>query len=506
MKNYILILISLFTFTFFTSCDRFDEFNTNPNATTKVTSAMLSTGMLLNMTKQDGSKAFITNQLVSKHLAWAELTESAQYNKFERSGFWVYSSLVNINKMVEYASTSGNSAYEALGLFIKAYNLFYLSIGLGDIPYSESLNGESGNVLPKYDSQKEVMMQILSDLEKSELLFSQAKDFDGDPILMGNVVKWRRTVNAFRLKVLINLSKKETDTDLNIKNKFAQIVAAGNLMQTNDDNFQLVYSDKAGQIYPFNTVNSKFPVYGVVSGTIVDTMKVYGDYRLFYYASPAKAQVDQGISADDFNAYLGVNPADVFSDLKTLYTQGKYCAYNPRYTQYAPGEPVVRIGYAEQCFNIAEAIVRGWLTGNAEDYYNQGVKAAMEFVAAWTPDLPIYNHGRKITDEYIASYLSGPKVKFASTADKQMKQILQQKYLMRFMQYPWDAYYEYRRTGYPTLPINPNTNLNEQIDRMPVRWMYPQSEYDVNTDNLNAALQSQYGGKDQTNDLMWIMK
>ena len=219
-----------------------------------------------------------------------------------------------------------------------------------------------------------------------------------------------------------------------------------------------------------------------------------------------KLKVDLGIPADDFNAYLGVNPSDEFASLKALYTQGKYCAYNLRYTQYAPGEPVIRIGYAEQCFNIAEAIVLGWLTGNAEDYYNKGVRAAMEFVATWTPDQAIYNHGRKITDEYITSYLSGPKVKFASTADKQMKQILQQKYLMSFMQYPWDAYYDYRRTGYPTLPNNPNTSMNELTDRMPVRWMYPQSEYDVNKDNLNAALQSQYAGKDQTNDLMWILK
>ena len=134
------------------------------------------------------------------------------------------------------------------------------------------------------------MKQILADLEKSELLFSQSKDFEGDPIHEGNIEKWEKTVNAFRLKVLINLSKKETDSELNIKNKFAQIVTAGNLMQTNADNFQLVYADKSGQIYPFNTVNSKFAGYGVVSGTVVDTMKVYGDYRLFYYASPAKTQ------------------------------------------------------------------------------------------------------------------------------------------------------------------------------------------------------------------------
>lgn len=496
----------LVSIAFLGSCNKFDEINTNPNATTKVTPAMLATGMLLNMTKQSTGTAFEYNQFVSKQVIWAELIEAYQYNRFDRTDFGVYTSLENINKMVEYASTSGNSAYEALGLFIKAYNLFYLSISVGDIPYSDALRGESGNATPKYDSQKEVMKQVLADLEKSDLLFSQAKNFDGDPILKGDVGKWRKTVNAFRLKVLINLSIKESDADLSVKSKFAQIVTANTLMQTNADNFQLVYGDKSGQLYPFNTVNNKGTAYGVVSGTLIDTLKAYNDYRLFYYASPAKYQTNLGISGNDFNAYMGINPSDVFSSLKGLWNAGKYCAFNPRYTQYAPGEPVVRIGYAEQCFNIAEAIVRGWVTGNAEDYYNKGVRAAMEFVATYTPDQVIYNQGREITNAYIVNYLAGPRVKFATNQATQLKQILQQKYLMCYMQYPWDSYYDYRRTGYPNLPINPNTNLNDMTDRIPARWMYPQSEYDHNKVNLNAALQSQFAGNDKNNDLMWILK
>jgi hypothetical protein len=36
------------------------------------------------------------------------------------------------------------------------------------------------------------------------------------------------------------------------------------------------------------------------------------------------------------------------------------------------GEPCIQIGYAELCFNISEAITRGWASGNAEDYYIKG--------------------------------------------------------------------------------------------------------------------------------------
>lgn len=82
------------------------------------------------------------------------------------------------------------------------------------------------------------MLSILNDLDKAYESFSLAKNFVGDPILKGNVSKWKKTVTAFRLKVLINLSKKEADPDLKVKERFAQLVQSGTLMESNDDNFQ----------------------------------------------------------------------------------------------------------------------------------------------------------------------------------------------------------------------------------------------------------------------------
>ena len=74
------------------------------------------------------------------------------------------------------------------------------------------------------------------------------------------------------------------------------------------------------------------------------------------------------------------------------------------------------------------------------------------------------------------------------------------------MQYPMDAYYEYRRTGYPVLLINPNTNRNTDKNKIPVRWMYSTWEYDYNKENVEEAVQRQYEGIDDYNKLMWILK
>ena len=121
-------------------------------------------------------------------------------------------------------------------------------------------------------------------------------------------------------------------------------------------------------------------------------------------------------------------------------------------------------------------------------------------------DENIYHHGHPITDEYIVSFLELPAIQLTGNKEADLKQILTQKYLTSYMQYAYDIYYDYRRTGLPQLPINPETNRNEVKDKLPMRWMYPKSESDYNNENLNEALQRQFGGSDDVNALMWILK
>nr|WP_315820163.1 hypothetical protein [Paraflavitalea speifideiaquila] len=43
------------------------------------------------------------------------------------------------------------------------------------------------------------------------------------------------------------------------------------------------------------------------------------------------------------------------------------------------------------CFNIAEAINRGWVTGNAEDWYKKGIKASLGFYGIPVDGAGIFN-------------------------------------------------------------------------------------------------------------------
>jgi len=78
---------------------------------------------------------------------------------------------------------------------------------------------------------------------------------------------------------------------------------------------------------------------------------------------------------------------------------------------------------------------------------------------------------------------------------------------MNFMINPNQSFFEYRRTGFPVFPINPATSLNETNKNVvPVRWLYAAAEGNYNRDNLIDALNRQYGGVDDINKVMWILK
>lgn len=508
-SNYLLIILSVLL-VLGSGCSEFDDINTNPDNPNNATAALLATKLIGHITKPSSAKVFSYDYMISKHMAWSEGAQNEQYNLWGRTSFGKDTLLINTVKMVEYAEKVSNvEPYAGLAHFVKAYRLFYNSLEVGDIPYSEALQGESGNVKPKYDTQKDVMLNILNDLDKAYDYFSKATgSFEGDFIYGGNVENWKKTVTAFQLKVLMNLSIKESDTDLNIKKRFSEIVSQRELYRSNNDNLQINFKNAGGMVYPFHHTETKHAQYVMLSTTLVDTMKKYNDYRLFYYASPAKAQTNAGISADSWDAYLGIDPSLAFSDISSLKSEEKYCALNPRYTENEVGESLIRLGFGEQQLILAEAVLRGWISGSASDYYKKGIKAGFDFVKAQASN-NVYNNGREITTAYIEDYLNNPLIQLdekPSSFESDLNKILTQKYLASFLQYPMDSYYDYRRTGYPRLPINPGTNQNTVADKMPVRYMYPLEELNYNKENCEASIQQQYGGDDNVNSLMWILK
>jgi hypothetical protein len=491
-------------------CSDFEELNTNPDAAVNTSSSMLATGLILNVTDNaiSSGKSFLSPHLLSKSVIYTEFPEDYQYNYLGRTNYDGMTALTNVEKMIAYAPSEPlKNSYTALGKFIRSWKFFDLTMRLGDIPYSQALSGEKGIVAPKYDTQKEVFAGILNELDEADKLFAAGVKFDGDPVYGGDVTKWRKLVNTFELQVLLNLYKKTAEDDLRVVERFKDIVSNRPVFTSNADNFQLVYSDKAGQRYPFYKLGNPAVIYPMMSETILGKLKELNDYRLYYYANPSPVKVAAGTAVNDPKAYIGTDPSMVYSSISSIFGTKDYSPLNSRYTELPNCEPVFLLSYPMLKFMLAEAVLRGWInTSTASAYYSEGITAAMQFTASSTPDDALYHHNMKMTDAYIASYVASDKVKLVGTTEQQLSQIITQKYLSTFLHAPFNAFFENRRTGYPAFPINPASNGNLPADKMPIRWLYPQKELDYNTQNVQQAITSQFGGSDDVNLQMYILK
>jgi len=489
----------------FTGCSNFDEINTNPDTINKSSAAMQCTGVVLsNLAFQSEAKAYLQPNALSKYIGYVnELQMEYQYNRLSNSWFDDMTILPNIEKMVEYATgTPMEDSYRGLAKFSRAYMFYKLTMEMGDIPYSQTGEGLSGNYTPKYDTQKDVLIGILDELKEADAHFAKGIKFDGDPTpYNGDPAKWRRASNAFALRILMSLSKKESDASMNIKGRFAEIVNGGNLMDESTGFLGLVYTSV--NRHPLSGTNDLFTSRTLISSLLVDELKSLNDRRLFYFAEPASKQLNAGKTESNFDAYVGPEVSRPYVELTAEYLQGEYSALNLRYLKEAASEPRMMVTYAEQELILAEACIRGWITGNAENYYKEGVKSALKAQMDTNGD---YAHGMAMTQTYIDNYFTG-NAAFKATANEQLKQIWMQRYILNFMQDSEAAYFEYRRTQYPEFPIDPNTNLNlDNPNAIPMRWLYPTSETNYNRENLIEALDNQYDGYDEVNKLMWLLK
>ncbi|WP_222538819.1 SusD/RagB family nutrient-binding outer membrane lipoprotein [Pedobacter polysacchareus] len=520
MKTNVLKYISIFPVLLLLSagCQKFEDINSNPDKTTEVSSSILATGMILNITRSEiaNTKGFIQPFLLAKYITWGEGQENLQYNKLGRADFTRLTVLRNIPPMEKYATNEGlRKSYQALGHFIRAWQFFNASMQVGDVPYTDAIKGESEKVLqPKYDTQKTVFIGILNELDQANQLFSEGTNFEGDPIYGGNKDNWRRLTNSFELHVLMNLYKKTGDADLKVIDRFKDIVANRPLMRDYKDNFALAYNNVAGQNYPWSDVpagsgNSFVKSnYTMLSNTLLAPMKALKDQRLFYYAKPSPIKITAGLLASDYNAYPGVEPSDAFSSLQTRRVGKDYADLNNRYVQLVNAEAVSLFSFWDQQFILAEASLRGWIsTATAQSYYASGISSSMTFVAASTPDMADYNHNMKMDAAYISAFPNTAGVALSGTNAQQLEQIITQKYLANFLHGgKYSAWMENRRTGYPVFTLNSGTNLNTPTTNFPLRWLYPANELDYNAANVSAAIQSQYGGSDDVNQTMWILK
>lgn len=527
--NRIISLFSVVLLLAASGCEKsFEELEKDPNKAVNVPASLVLQGIEADMYNNIGRP-------FSAEMRWNQYYCS-NYNYYATNEYtWTemtnhFFTLKNVLKMEEEATRSGAEAvnpYSALGKFFRAFFYDQMSKRVGDLPMSEALKG-IGEVTPVYDTQKAVYVQILKWLEESNtelaaLIAKGQTSVAGDFYYGGDLKKWQKAVNALQLRTLLTLSKKDADADLAVKSKFAQILANPAkypLFESNAENLQFVSNNF--NKYPSNPDNFGFDATRQnMAKAYIQPLTDRKDPRVMKTCEPAGFELKNGKLPSDYTAYVGASSGEDLADMAAnagvnnggTFAPGKYSFQNRSryYTNYI-GENAAIAGYSEMCFNIAEGLHRGWATGSAEDWYKKGIQASISFygISNGTNTMTYSKTGGRDAADFATftinfdfdTYYNQANVKYAAN-NSGLENILTQKYLAFFMNSGMEAYFNWRRTGFPTFYTGVGTGNS---GRIAVRWQYPISEIATNPDNYKKAIDAQFAGKDNINEVIWLLK
>ncbi|HAY3536668.1 SusD/RagB family nutrient-binding outer membrane lipoprotein [Elizabethkingia anophelis] len=486
MKSTKIYFLTIITVLGLSGCSKVEDYQDDPNRPTRVGPESLLPDIEINAFKTiDASAA-----LASRQLTYINGVNREQYYDWQRSSssFGNYDNIKQVQKMIGEAERTGSPVYKSLARFFRSYFFISLTETYGDIPYSEAV--KDGIFYPKYDDQKSIYKDVLNELALANTELSKFNsNISGDLIYNGDLLKWRKLINSYRLRILMDLSKRADDSDLNVKQSFADIVnnpSQNPIMEGIGDSGALPFYNLVNNRYPyFNSNDLKTAYY--MEQSFVDKLKKSKDPRLFKMAEKKTSTV--GVMPDDpFSYYDGLYGSGDLGENSKRASDGLASRINPRYFDDPINEPTLLMGYAELQFILAEAAVRGWIGGNANAYYTKGISASMDFY--------------KIGSADAAAYLAQSTI--ALKPNSEIEQIMDQKHTALFFNTGWRIFYDQRRTGFPKFNTDGKGILND--GKIPKRRMYPSTEITNNNTNLTNAVNKQYPDGDNINGVMWLIK
>ncbi len=381
--------------------------------------------------------------------------------------------LINVQSAL---NTMGDSAkynnHRAACMIWKVFLFHRITDLWGAIPYSEALKGYTElTLMPKYDSQKSIYYDMLFQLKSAADMIDEAGEFfdqDADLIYKGNVENWKIFANSLRLRLATRLRYADPD-------KYTaelQELKTARLMEANSESALFPFnSDKKNHLFEA-FYSGQSIVQNNPSHFLTEYLKNTNDPRIEILLKPTVAHT----VFPWFDKYKGVPNllpvnAEQWSDFKEDWSDvsgiGDWFLRNET--------PGVLLSFSEVCFLSAEAAEFG-VFSDAQSFYEAGIAANMRFYGEYG------KAEHNIPEIKITEYISA-----LPPAD--LENIITQKWLTFAFENGYEAYAEYRRTGYPAFTDYFNNPINIEI--YPKRLPYPNSEKTLNLSSYNIAVQEQ---------------
>ncbi len=513
MKKILIYSVVMVLFAGFTGCSDWLDINQDPNNLTTSTKELVLTGAEKQFAERQQLGSLYDNDddgvwdggymplfgawigYYGHSGGWSGWNDVKSYNMTSSSYNADFhdpyrNELKSLQYVKEAAMEEGNYAYIGIANLLTAVTYQRLVDQYGDVPYSEAVGGFDGNVTPVYDDAQTIYDDLVTKLDSAIIFFNMAQEnsqtIEGasDIIGGGDIDYWKQIANTFKLRVLMR-----------------QSVARDSYVASNmtfDAAGFITSSVTANPGYIDNTAGKMNPIYSIygknTSGDLTSANQQYGINvflsDLYKTSSDPRLELgwEPGLQTQNYDhaLQLGQNgdPLDHWNNGSVRMGPGIYGG--------TTNGDVMVLSIMETDFMIAEALARGYnlssagVAGTAKDYWEAGITASIEY----------YGERKGVeTDDLVAAYFESVRGAAAWDEANPVKSIIYQKYLAMVGVNHYEAYADYRRTGYPE-PGDPNAIETSMISyysnitraQVPVRMLYPQRELDINSENVNAAI------------------
>ncbi|GGZ21249.1 hypothetical protein GCM10007049_12370 [Echinicola pacifica] len=487
------------------------------------------------------------------NVSWWSDDLSYKYDAAYTDATWDHynGQLSTIKQLLDFTQPGGafeNELTYSVVQIIKShyYQLFTDTFGM--IPYSD-LYKEDIN-LPKFDTQKEIYQGIIADLDAAMATIGDntstgdaLEDLgDNDVIYGGDLQKWKRFANTLKLKIGLRAQGAEGD---DFSQQVINEAMAAPLLAEGES--ALIPKDLEINQWDYSTYGDVWYNFGggsdwTVSRELVNYLRDNNDPRLEKYTKPSQGgtfTLFRPAQAEDPEGYQLFPKRTAF--LKSIFDEA-----GAEYTWLDNGsevivtmpeetnnigqpvrlssemKPLVQFGFfsrpselviaqknsgdaatpetvilsSESLFMQAEAILKGYGTGNAQALYQAGISEAMKL---WGVD-----------DASISTYLSSEDMALLNgTSEENLEKIAIQRWIAHYTD-GYEAWSIVRDTGYPASLAAGVTDYDLYgpgtiaAGAYPQRMRYGSGVQTSNPDNYNQATSTQ--GADLQETKLWWSK
>lgn len=420
-----------------------------------------------------------------------------------------YVQLTNFKQVDSLARSEkiNNASYQAIGKIGKVWLFSNLTDIYGDIPYFHALEGDQQNVIPVFDRQKDIYLDMFNQLETANTLLAAGDTIvvSSDPLYNGDVAKWRKFANSLYLRLLLRVSGK-TEIQQQCISKIKQIVENPSeypIFQSNADCARMLWSGGTSTTDPYtspylNGIRAQDFRSPALCSFFLDNLIAWSDPRYvsstpYGSGSIGRFGIAQASGGGWYGVVSGYTPGS--GDVKGCYFQSyDNASTGGTWSLQQNTLTGIIMQYAELQFILAEAAAKGWISGDTKTYYHQGIAAAINY---WVPNFPETIPSTNFTTHLDNLDASGELWDDNLPLEEKMEMIHLQKYYALFMT-DLQQWFEYRRTGHPVLPKGQGL---ENGGVMPARLVYPVYVQAANPVNYRTAVEAQ--GPDEISTNVW---